>query len=389
MINYILILGNKSIINLRVVNNNKIIKEILMIPIYKPYIQKKEKTYVNKCLNDGWISSRGEFIEIFENKISGYLNNKHTISVSNGSVSLMLILKALDIGHGDDVLTPSLTYAATVSCPNMLGARCVLFDSDENFQPSIINLDKMLTKKTKAIILPQLYGNSPDMNIFVEFSKANNIHLIEDSAEVFGSSFCGKKLGTFGIAGSFSFFANKTITTGEGGAVVTDDEELAYKMKRLKNQSHIENFEHDGPGFNFRMTNIQAAIGCAQMEKIDKIISKKIFIANYYRKNLSTKIESIYPNENIFSSEWMPIFKLPEEKTYFELFNFLKDKKIDIRPCFKPIHLMNNFNIYNSFDLKISEKIYKKGFNLPCYPSLTKKELNYIIDSVNYFIEYV
>jgi perosamine synthetase len=360
-----------------------------MIPIYKPYIQKTEKKYVNKCLNDEWISSRGEFIDIFEEKISKYLNSKNTITVSNGSVSLMLILRALEIGIGDDILVPSLTYAATVSNPNILGIRCVLFDSDENFQPCIKNLESKITKKTKAIMLPQLYGNSPNMDDFFNFAKQNNLLLIEDSAEVFGSKFNEKSLGTFGVAGSFSFFGNKTITTGEGGAVITDDDELAFRMRRLKSQNHIENFEHDGPGFNFRMTNIQAAIGCAQIEKIDKIVSKKRKIADYYRKNLSEKIQKIFPDENIYSTEWMPIFKLPDTKNYSNLCNYLKNNGVDSRPCFKPIHLMKNFNIHYDENLKISEKIYKQGFNLPSYPTLTKKELKKIIDCVNYFVEYI
>jgi perosamine synthetase len=360
-----------------------------MIPIYKPYIQKKEKQYVNKCIDDGWISSRGEFIDIFESKIKEYLDIKNVITVSNGSVSLMLILKALEINHNDDILVPSLTYAATISNPNMLGIRCILFDSDENYQPSIIDLEKRITKNTKAILLPQLYGNSPDMEAFTRFSKEHGIYLIEDSAEVFGSKFKNKNLGTFGISGSFSFFGNKTITTGEGGAVVTDDDDLAFKMRRLKSQNHIENFEHDGPGFNFRMTNIQAAIGCAQIEKINFINNKKIKIAKFYRDNLSPNITSIYPSNDVYSTEWMPLFKLPDEKKYIDLCNYLKDNGIDSRPCFKPIHLMKNFNISYDGNLNISERIYKQGFNLPCYPTLTIKELKKIVNCVNYFVEYI
>lgn len=358
------------------------------IPIYKPKITKLEKKNVLKCIDSGWISSRGEFIEKFERKIEEFLDVKNAITCSNGSVSLTLILHALGIGFGDEILVPSLTYAATVSAPNLLGVKCILFDSDDAFQPNIFGLKNKITKNTKALLLPQLYGNSADMDEILKFVNDNNLFLIEDSAEVFGSKFKNKSLGTFGIAGSFSFFGNKTITTGEGGCVVTNDDNLAIKIRSLKNQSHTSNFNHDGPGFNFRMTNIQAAIGCAQFDNIETIINKKIKIANFYRKNLSNKILKIKENKYVYSTEWMPLFVLPEGYSYNDFYIHMKNKNIDIRPCFKPIHLMNNFNIsYDKEELKNCEKIYLNAFNLPCFPDLKNNDLNRIVIAVNDFLK--
>lgn len=357
-----------------------------MIPIYKPYIGSLEKKYVNKCLNDGWISSRGEYIDIFESKLADYLNVKHAISVSNGTVSLMLILRALGLGPGDKILVPSLTYAATISSPNMLGIRCILFDSLQNYQPSFESMVANFCDDVKAILLPELYGNATDIDKFVDFCITKKIHLIEDSAETFGCKLNGRSLGTFGVAGSFSFFGNKTITTGEGGAVVTNDDDLADKMRRLKNQSHIGNFIHDGPGFNFRMTNIQAAIGVAQLSKINEINTKKQKIAKFYNENLSQKIIRVPASTGISSTEWMPLFRLDEEKKYSQLYSFLIKNGIDSRPCFTPIHMMNGFDIIHG-DLPIASEIYGFGFNLPCYPGLRKDELKYIVKNVNEFVE--
>lgn len=350
------------------------------IPVYEPFKAKNQKKYVMDCIDTNWISSRGAYIEQFEQALQNYLGVKHAIVVCNGSVSLMLILSALGIGLDDEVITTSLTYAATISAINNMGAKAVLVDSDSNFQMSLHNLEQVITNKTKALIVAQLYGDSANMDQLVNFCNKKNIYLIEDSAEVFGCSVDGKKLGTFGIASSFSFFGNKTITTGEGGCVCTNDGALAEKMRLLKSQSHIGNFIHNGPGYNFRMTNVQAAIGLAQLEDIDKIIKKKKRIAAYYRKHLSKKIKKIVPL--VDSAEWMPLFVLPNHISYLDFYNKLLEFNIDSRPCFMPIHLMSGFNISKS-DLSNAEIIYKSGFNLPSYPDLTFKQLKYICESVN------
>lgn len=357
------------------------------IPIYEPYKAKNQRKYVMDCINSNWISSRGEYIDKFEKTLANYIGVKHVITTFNGSVSLMLILKALNIGYGDYVLVPSLTYAATISAINLVGATAILIDSDNNFQMTTTNINNYCRIKPKAILVPQLYGDAPDMAIIKKYCKSHNIYLIEDSAESFGCKYREKMIGSIGIAASFSFFGNKIITTGEGGCVCTNDNSLAIKMRLLKNQSHIGGFIHDGPGFNFRMTNIQAAIGLAQFEDLNYIVKRKREIAQYYRENLSKDIKKIIPS--IYSTEWMPLFSLPKTINYVKFSSLLRNKLIDTRPAFTPIHLMSGFNFVLHGSLKNSESIYKQGFNLPSYPDLTNGQLKYICEEVNAAVEVI
>lgn len=354
------------------------------INIYEPFIAKNQKKYLKDCINTNQIG-QGKYIEMFEDQLAKYLNIKNIITTSNGSVSLQLILFALKIGFGDEVITSSLTYAATVSSINILGAKAVLVDCDNNLQMDIDQVESCITKNTKAVMIPQLYGDAPDMNKLVDMCKKHNIYLIEDSAEVFGCSINEKKLGTFGIASSFSTFANKTITTFEGGFIATDDDNFAKKIKLLRSQSHISNFTHDGPGFNARLTNFQCAIGLAQLEDFNKIIKKKKRIADFYRKHLSNKLTKLIPS--VDSAEWMPVFLFPNNFTYSSFSQKVIEAGIDIRPIFKPIHLMSGFNIDCKSSLDNSSNLYKNGFNLPSYPNLTNNELKYICDTINNIIE--
>jgi perosamine synthetase len=351
-----------------------------MIPVYQPFVGRNQKKYVNVCLDSNWISSRGDYIEKFEGAVAEFIGTKHAISTFNGSVSLSLILAALGIGRGAEVIVPSLTYAATVSAICWSGAMPVLADSDANFQLQLLDLEKYITPKTKAIMVPQLYGDSPDMAKLIKICNKNNLFLIEDSAECFGGILDGRKIGSFGTASSFSFFANKTITTGEGGIICTNDDVIAKRVRLLKNQSHIGSFMHNGPGFNFRMTNIQAAIGLAQIEHIEEIIIIKKIIAEYYRKNLPKNIFRIEPV--IDSAEWMPLFVLPQGIEFDKFNSLMTTEGIDTRPSFCPIHLMQGFKYRMPNKLPVSEKIYKRGFNLPSFPDLTVDELNCVIRSV-------
>ena len=371
------------------------------IPIYIPTVAKNQKKYVNECLDTNWISSRGKYVTLFEEQLKDYLQVKNVITCCNGSVSLMLILKGLGISPRDEVITQSLTYVATVSSILNIGATPVLVDSDRTYQMDVTRVKKAITSKTKAIIVAQLYGDSCLLFPLLKLCKEEGIMLIEDSAECFGCNHDAtyhfesdaykslaqtpkQRLGTFGDASSFSFFGNKVITTGEGGCVCTDNNELADKIRLLKTQSHIGGFKHIGPGYNFRMTNIQAAIGVAQLEDLEYILERKKFIAEYYRSNLSDVMGKIIPNSFIESSEWMPFFKLPKTITYSKFHDeLIKEYGIDTRPCFTPIHLMEGFDKCKVKEVNYCEKIYQSGFNLPSYPDLTDKQLKYIVDSVN------
>lgn len=368
-----------------------------MIPIYQPSITNKEKEYVSDCLSTGWISSRGSYINKFETACSDYLNSKYVSTCSNGTASLMLIIASLiKIGlvpNETHFIAPTLTYSASISQPIWMGHKGFLFDCDERGQPSFDSFVNIYTKakfydlKISYLILPELYGSSPDIELFMDFCNKENILVIEDSAEVFGSEFNNKKLGTFGIAGSYSFFGNKTITTGEGGLITTNNASLFDAINLLKSQSHIGNFDHDGPGFNFRMTNIQAAIGLAQLENISNIVSRKQFIANFYRRYLPFNIIPNHKKIN-YSSEWMPL--ISSEFDYIDIKSHFDKYEIDTRPCFKPIHLMNGWKpnvIYSVDDLNQATTFYKNSFNLPSYPELTHVELSFIVNAANNMVK--
>jgi len=352
-----------------------------LIPVYEPHKAKNQRKYVLDCIDSNWISSRGDYIDKFEKSISKALGISNTLSTFNGSVSLLLILRGLNIGYGDEVITPSLTYAATISSINLSGSTAVLVDSDNNFQMDLDKLKQCLSKKTKAIMVPELYSDAPDMNYLIDFCNSNSIHLIEDSAEAFNCFMPdGKAVGSLGVASSFSFFANKNITTGEGGCVCTNNLELSKKLRLLKSQSHIGGFIHDGPGHNFRMTNIQAAIGTAQLEELAGITHKKKALASFYRTRFEgSPITNVWPS--IDSSEWMPVFKLPNTINYSKFQSEMSKKNVDTRSVFTPIHLMKGFDIKTPVPLTNCEEIYKLGFNLPSFPDLNENQLKYIVNS--------
>jgi perosamine synthetase len=359
------------------------------IPIYQPRIAKNQKKYVLECETTNWISSRGKYVDQFEETLAEYLGVKHVVSCSNGSVSLMLILKALGIGPGDEVITQSLTYAATVSSILNVGATPVLVDSNEAFQLDIPKMmleeSSIVTGHTKAVIVAQLYGDAPDSARLLEFCNKHGLVLIEDSAECFGCSVGGVKVGAHGHASSFSFYGNKIITCGEGGCVATDSDVLAEELRLLRGQAHVGDFWHRGPGYNFRLTNPQAARGLAQLEEVDDVIKRKKRIAELYRNNLPKQIDSVVPF--IDSSEWMPLFLLPEGVDYLTVKGKLRVLNVDTRPCFPPVHLMEEFSVKTPVSLSVAERIYKRGFNLPCYPDLTDEQILQICKCVSEVID--
>lgn len=251
------------------------------IPLYKPFLSNSEKKYVNKCLNDNWISSSGEFLTKFENSFSNYTKIKFCTATTNGTVALHLALKILNIGKGDEVIVPSFTYIASVNCINYVKAKIIFCDSNiETGQIDTFSIEKKINKKTRAIIVPHLYGNVTDMKRIIYLKKKYKLFVIEDCAEAIGSFYKKKHVGNFGDVATFSFFGSKTITTGEGGMICSNNKELIKKAIKLKGQglSKMSNklyYWHDEVGYNYRMTNICAAIGYAQIKKIREILKKK------------------------------------------------------------------------------------------------------------------
>jgi perosamine synthetase len=356
------------------------------IPIYKPSVTKLEKKYVNDCLDSEWISSKGKYVNLFEKSFANKTNIKYATSVCNGTAALHLALLSLGIGPGDEVIVPTFTYIASVNSIVYCGAIPVFVDSlEETWQVNPQDIIKKITPKTKAIMVVHLYGQSCEMDLISKISKDNDVFLIEDCAEAFGTYYKDKHVGSFGDISTYSFFGNKTITTGEGGMVSTNNETLYRRAIHLKGQGLAEHrqYWHDVVGYNYRMTNIACAIGMAQLERSDELISKKRKIANYYHSFFNgTHVKTHKEQPNTVHSYWMNsvIFDCNQEQRD-QFRNYLSEEGIDTRPLFYPIHTMPMYSLkYQSH--KISEDISRRGFNIPSYPDLTEEQLEYICNLI-------
>lgn len=356
------------------------------IPVYQPSLNGNEKKYVNECLDSTWISSKGKFVNEFEIKFASYIDVNYATTVSNGTVAIHLALLSLGIGPGDEVIVPTLTYIASVNSIVNAGATPVFIDSlESSWQLDPADVLKKITPKTKAVLAVHLYGHPCDMNALVEVCKNHNLYLIEDCAEAIGTKFENKHVGTFGDISTFSFFGNKTITTGEGGMVVTNDETLFERAKHFKGQglAKYREYWHDVIGYNYRMTNICAAIGLAQLEQIDKILKEKERIANCYRENLKdTSIIFHNPIDNkICHSYWMCSILAQNANQRDLIRDFLKINEIETRPLFYPVHTMPMYAT-NYQSHPIAEKLGWRGINLPSYPELQNEQVKFICDKI-------
>jgi perosamine synthetase len=261
----------------------------MTIPIAKPSLTRKEKKSMEHAFDSGYISASGDYITQFEEAFNGYLGIKHSISCNNGTSALHLALASLGIGRENEVIIPALTFIATKNAVLYQKAVPIVVDVDPNtLNIDVERVEAMINRRTKAIIAVHLYGNPCDMQKLVDICTKHRIHLIEDCAESFGSTYMKKNCGTFGTVSCFSFYGNKTITTGQGGMVCTNSEPLANHARHLKNQGMVYPYRHEELGFNYRMTNLEAAIGLAQMKRADDIIDMKMRITEYYRRHINT-----------------------------------------------------------------------------------------------------
>ncbi len=351
-------------------------------PVYKPSLNGNEKKYVMECLDSTWISSKGKFINEFENKFAEYLGVKYAASVSNGTVALHVALLALGIGNGDEVIVPTFTYIASVNAITYTGAVPVFVDSDlNNWQMSIEDTRKKITKNTKAILAVHLYGHPCEIIELRKIADEHKLFLIEDTAEALGSKYDGRNVGTFGDISTFSFFGNKTITTGEGGMVVTNNPEYHKKAVHIKGQGLADHREywHDVIGYNYRMTNICAAIGLAQLENVNEIIIKKRNLALWYKMGLKG-IPIIFHdevNKMFFSTYWMISILTADESTRDKLREHLSLNGIETRPAFNPVHLMPMYAKENQ-NFPVAIDLGRRGINLPSYPELNEEDVKFI-----------
>jgi perosamine synthetase len=357
-------------------------------PVYKPKLIGNEKKYVQECLDSTWISSKGKFINQFEENFSKYLDIKYSASVSNGTVALHAALLALGIGKDDEVIVPTFTYIASVNAIHYTGATPVFVDSKEDtWQMDPEDVKRKLTSKTKAVMAVHLYGGVCEIDELLKICKENNLFLIEDTAEAFGSKYKGKFAGTFGDISTFSFFGNKTITTGEGGMVSTNNKKLYDLVFRIRGQGLAvgKEYFHDIVGYNYRMTNICAAIGSAQLENADDVVIKKRKIAKWYNNQLSgLPIQLPKESDVVFHTYWMYTLMVNNHSKRDALRSLLLEKGIETRPAFHPAHKMPMY--YKEGVLfPAAESMAKKGINLPSFPELNESDVKYISKVINEF----
>ncbi len=358
-----------------------------MIPIAEPLLGEKELTNVIDVMKSGWISSKGKYIIEFEENFAEYCGVKNGISTTNGTASLHLALKALGIKKYDEIIVPTLSFIATANAVTYCGAKPVFVDSDKDYW--CINPEKIeekITSKTKAIIPVHLYGHPCDMDAIMKIAKEHNLHVVEDAAEAHGAKYKWQKVGSFSDISCFSFFGNKIITTGEGGMCLTDNDELAEKMIILRDHGmNLNNkYWHDIIGFNYRITNLQAAVGVAQLEKIERIIDIKRKNAKLYNSLLEDVNSITLPVEKKWAKNvyWMYTILINNDYglSRNKLIIKLKEKGIDSRPFFYPISSMPPYNTNEKFP--IAEDLSKRGINLPSSPLLKKEDIEYISDCI-------
>lgn len=359
------------------------------IPVSEPNLCGNEEQYVLDCLRSTWISSRGEYIQRFEDAFSEYLGVEHSVTTSNGTTALHLILNATGIGPGDEVIVPTLTYVACANAITYVGAKPIFVDCDPIYwNMTVESVENAINAKTKAVMAVHLYGSPIDMVPLKDICRRHNILLIEDAAEALGSESKGVRAGNMGDVSAFSFFGNKTMTTGEGGMVSTNDSDIADRIRRLKNQgqSTSRSYWHDLIGFNYRMTNIQAAIGLAQMENLENLVGMKRQNAGLYQNYLTDpEIQHSVEAPNSIHSYWMYSILLrgttgPHRNEFVDA---LKAKGIETRNFFYPIHTLPMYANEPNASFPVAEDIASRGINLPSSTRLSEEDVIYVCNLVN------
>ena len=372
------------------------ITEQKYIPVCEPCLDGNEKKYVMDCMETGWISSSGKYVKAFEESFSAYCDCNYGVAVCNGTVSLHLALTALGIGKGDEVIIPNFTMIASAYAVCYTGAKPVFVDADaDTWNIDTNKIEEKITKNTKAIMPVHIFGNPCNMSKIEEIAKKYNLYIIEDAAEAHGALYNGKKVGSFSDIASFSFFANKNLTTGEGGMVVMKDENYYDKCRYLKNMSFPINapriYQHDDIGFNYRMSNIHAAIGLAQVEKADEYRDMRIKNHNLYKKYLS-EVDGITfqkDEENSLNVNWMNTILLDTKKyghSKEELIEHLKNNGVDTRLLFTGMHrqkcLLLDFGCDCQGEYPVTDNLTQNGFYLPSASNLSKEDIEYICNLI-------
>ena len=363
-----------------------------MIPVCVPTLDGNELKYITECIETNWISAKGEFVKRFQDGFSDFCHTDYGIAVCNGTVAIHLSLLAVGVSEGDEVIVPSMTTVATINPVVYCGAKPVFVDSEsDTWNIDSKKIEEKITPHIKAILVVHLYGHPCDMNPIMTISDKYGIPVIEDAAEAHGAMYKNRIVGGIGHIGCFSFYANKIITTGEGGMVVTNNPEYAEKIRSLKDLAYgvgINRFVHSDIGYNYRMTNMQAAIGLAQLEKIEDYIESRRTVAKTYNRFLKDCNKVELPPEKEWAKNVYWMYTILVEKnakiSRDELILKMREEGIDTRPAFHPTHLQPIYaELSKEVILPIAEDIGARGINLPSSNNLDEDTIKYI----TYFIK--
>ena len=356
------------------------------IPVAAPALVGNEKAYVTECLESSWISSAGKYVQQFERSFAEFCGVRHALCCCNGTAALHLALLALGVGPGDEVIVPTLTFVATANAVTYCGARPVFIDSEPetwNLDPELI--ENLITPRTKGIIVVHLYGHPVDMDPVLEVARAHRLFVVEDAAEAHGAEYKGRRVGSLGDIAMFSFYGNKIITTGEGGMVVTNDNALAKRAHQFRGQGLDPSRRYWFPmvGYNYRMTNIAAAIGLAQLEKADWHIARRREIVSQYQQHLKNCQHLTFQPEKPWAKNayWMISVVLGSHLSISrdEVMSQLAESGIETRPFFPPMHTLPPYqHLAQDWRFPVAERLARSGFNLPSSATLTEDDVAYV-----------
>lgn len=379
-----------------------------VVPLTEPEISGNEWKYIKECLDTGWVSSVGNYVTRFEEMTADYLGVRYAVAIVNGTSALHLSLLLSGVMPGDEVIVPTLTFIAPVNAVRYCGAYPVFMDCDANSLGIDVNklasfiqnectrhkdgycLNKKTGRRVKAVVPVHVFGHPVDMDGLIEVCKESDIDIIEDASESIGSEYKGKKTGTLGKIGCFSYNGNKIITAGGGGMIVTDSKGLAQRAKHLSTQakSHPVEYDHDEIGYNYRLTNIQAAMGVAQMERLDEFLEIKRTNAAVYRERLSESngVDFLWEQSWAKSNFWLYSIKIPEDHKE-GLMQYLLSKNIQTRPVWKLIHTLPMYKDFQAYDIERAMDIYNTVLNVPCGLNLRPDEIDLTIDSIKEYFK--
>jgi perosamine synthetase len=363
------------------------------IPVNEPLLDGNEAVYLKECIDTGWISSEGPFVERFERGIAKLTGRKHAIAVSNGTAAIDIAVECLGIKAGDEIILPTFTIISCLHQIVRLGAVPVLVDCDPlTWNMDVSKIENRITNKTKAIMAVHIYGLPVDMDPLIKIAKKYSLKIIEDAAEMIGQTYNNLPCGSFGDVSTLSFYPNKHVTTGEGGMVLTDNDDLAENCRKLRNLCFVadKRFVHERLGWNYRMTNLQAAVGVAQLERIDEFVLKKREIGKFYNDAFES-IDSIS----------LPLVKTSYAENIYWVFGIvikdtckinaksamaqLNSKGIGTRPFFFPMHrqpVLNQMGLFEDEIYPNSEKMYSNGFYVPSGLKLDIRQMTSVVNNV-------